>query len=95
MHQRGQKTTFQIRLQISEQAASGLNDSQIASADVLLCLDGPQVATTITKAGTQQLHLADGTSSHWPGEYVSSRMKGGYPSATQTPPRLGASYSLS
>jgi len=32
MHQRGQKTTFQIRLQISEQAASGLNDSQIASA---------------------------------------------------------------
>lgn len=32
MHQPGQKTTFQIRLQISEQAASGLNDSQIASA---------------------------------------------------------------
>jgi transposase InsO family protein/transposase-like protein len=32
MHQRGQKTTFQIRLQISEQAASGLNDSQIAAA---------------------------------------------------------------
>jgi transposase-like protein len=32
MHQPGQKTTFQIRLQISEQAASDLNDSQIASA---------------------------------------------------------------
>jgi transposase len=32
MQQRGQKTTFQIRLQISERAASGLNDSQIASA---------------------------------------------------------------
>jgi hypothetical protein len=31
MRQRGQTTTFQIRLEISEHAAAGLNDSQIAS----------------------------------------------------------------
>ena len=31
MRQRGQTTTFEIRLEIGEQAADGLNDSQIAS----------------------------------------------------------------
>ena len=30
MHLRGQTTTFQTRLEISEYAAAGLNDSQIA-----------------------------------------------------------------
>src|SRR5215831_7255649 len=31
MRQRGQTTTFEIRLQIGEQAAAGLNDPQIAA----------------------------------------------------------------
>ena len=31
MHQRGQTTTFQTRLEISEYAADGLNDTQIAT----------------------------------------------------------------
>ncbi len=32
MRQRGQTTTFQTRLEISEHAAAGLNDPQIATA---------------------------------------------------------------
>ena len=32
MRQRGQTTTFQTRLEISEHAAAGLNDTQIATA---------------------------------------------------------------
>jgi transposase len=32
MHLRGQTTTFQTRLEISEQTAAGLNDPQIATA---------------------------------------------------------------
>jgi len=32
MRQRGQTTTFQMRLEISEHAAAGLNDTQIATA---------------------------------------------------------------
>src|SRR5690349_21480187 len=32
MRQRGQTTTFQMRLEISENAAAGLNDTQLATA---------------------------------------------------------------
>ena len=31
MHQRGQTTSFQVRLEIMEQASVGLNDTQIAT----------------------------------------------------------------
>jgi transposase len=32
MHQRGQTTSFQVHLEIMEQASAGLNDTQIATA---------------------------------------------------------------
>ncbi len=32
MHLRGQRTSFQVRLEIMEQASAGLKDTQIASA---------------------------------------------------------------
>lgn len=32
MHQRGQTTSFHVRLEIMEQASAGLNDTQIATS---------------------------------------------------------------
>ncbi len=37
MRYRGQTTTFQVRVEIMEQAATGLDDTQIATALVALC----------------------------------------------------------
>jgi hypothetical protein len=71
MQQRGQTTTFQTRLEISVQSAAGLNDIQIALV-VGFCVDRPQVATTMAKARTPRLHIADGTSGYWPDEYLCS-----------------------
>ena len=52
------------------------------------------MATTMAKARARRLHLADGPSCHWPGEYLSSRIQGGHPAPAPTPSRLGTNDSF-
>ena len=68
-----------MRLEISEYAAAGWNDTQIAMAIGCSVWIESLVATTMAKARARRLHLADGPPCHWPGEYLSSRLKGGHP----------------
>ncbi len=95
MHLREQTTSFQVRLEIMEQASAGLNDTQIATALDCSLWTVRRVATKITQAWSYRLSLPDGTSCHWPGEHLSQGMKGDHPSFAQAPSRLGTGHAFS
>ncbi len=95
MHLREQTTSFQVRLEMMEQASAGLNDTQIATALDCSLWTVRRVATKITQAWSYRLSLPDGTSCHWPGEHLSQGMKGGPPSFAQAPSRLGTGHAFS
>jgi len=95
MQLRGQTTTFQTRLEISELAEAWLERHTNCRSSRVLRVDCTQVATTSTKARTRRLHLIHGPSRHWSGQYLSSRIKRGHPSLAHPPSRLGTSHTFS
>ena len=89
MRQRGQTTSFQTRLEMSEQAEARLERPTNRNQRRLLSLDCAEVATTIAPSGTCRLHLSDGTACHWSCEYLPHRIKGDHSSSAPAPSRLG------
>jgi len=95
MHLRGQTTTVQTRLEKSRACRCWSERHPHCSEGWLLRLDGSQMATTMAKARARRLHLTDGSSSHWPDEYLSRRITGDDPSPAPAPSRLSTSHTVS
>ena len=95
MHSRGQTTTFQTRLEISEHAEARVEQHTHRNGRGVLNLDRTQVATTLHSPGTSWLNISSGPSGHWSTEYLSQGIKGNHPSLAQAPSRLGTSHPFS
>jgi hypothetical protein len=96
MHQRGQTTSFQVRLEIMEQASAGLNDSQIATGWRLArCGRYAGWRRRSLKRGRVGLASQMGRPATGEVEHLSQGITGGSPSLAQTPSRMGTSHAFS
>ena len=95
MHSRGQTTTFQTRLEISEYAEARVARHLHRDGSRVLSLDSTEVATTITQTRAHRLNLPDGTPCHWPGEYLSKRIEGSDLAVAPASPWLGTAHPFS
>jgi hypothetical protein len=90
-----QTTTFQTRLEISEYAAAGLNDTQIATAvgcSVWTVHKWRRRAKQQERVG---LAKPIGCTATGPVKTFSSRITGDHPSPAKTPSLLGTSHPIS
>jgi Helix-turn-helix domain len=95
MRQRGQTTTFQTRLEISEYATAGLNDTHIARVVGCSVWTVRKWRRRSLKLGCVGLRSQIGRPATGEVEYLSSRITGGHPSPAHAPSRLGTSHPVS
>jgi hypothetical protein len=96
MQQRGQTTSFQVRLEMMEPGERGVeryaNRHWLEACSLWTVR---RVATKSTQAWPRRFNLTDGTSCYWVAEHLCRRIKRGHPSRAQTPSRLLTGHTFS
>ena len=95
MQQRGQTTSFQVRLEIMEQASAGLNDTQIATGLGCSLWTVRKWRRRSLKRGRVGLTSQMGRPATGPVSTFPRRIAGGPPSRAQAPSRLGTGHAFS